>query len=81
MQLHYPADPLQPGPIYFKTGRKCGLFGICNEATGEQSTYAIDEAVAVSKGSNAVVSYLHDYLENAQVQHTGKLILHADNCT
>ena len=28
-QLHYPADPYQPGPIYFKTPRKCGLFGVC----------------------------------------------------
>ena len=24
-QMHYPSDPLQPGPIYFKTPRKCGL--------------------------------------------------------
>uniref|UniRef100_A0A1X7THG1 Uncharacterized protein n=1 Tax=Amphimedon queenslandica TaxID=400682 RepID=A0A1X7THG1_AMPQE len=25
-QVHYPSDPLQPGPIYFLTPRKCGLF-------------------------------------------------------
>ena len=27
-QVHFPSDPLQPGPIYFKCPRKCGLFGI-----------------------------------------------------
>ena len=26
-QLHYPANPNQPGPIYFKTPGKCALFG------------------------------------------------------
>ena len=28
-QVHYPSHPLQPGPIYFKATRKCGIFGIC----------------------------------------------------
>lgn len=28
-QVHIPSNPQQPGPIYFKTPRKCGLFGIC----------------------------------------------------
>ena len=27
-QVHYPSNPQQPGPIYFKTPRKCGIFGI-----------------------------------------------------
>ena len=31
-QLHYPSNPYQPGPIYFWTPRKCGLFGVCWEA-------------------------------------------------
>lgn len=31
-QLHYPSDPNQPGPIYFKTPRKCAVFGICCKA-------------------------------------------------
>ena len=30
-QVHYPADPQQPGPIYFKTPRKCGIFGVMAE--------------------------------------------------
>ncbi len=27
-QVHYPSDPLQPGPIYFLTPRKCTVFGV-----------------------------------------------------
>lgn len=35
-QILYQSDPLQPGPIYFKTQRKCGLFGINCEALTRQ---------------------------------------------
>ena len=35
-QVHYPSNPLQPGPIYFLTPRKCGLFGICCEGMPKQ---------------------------------------------
>ena len=31
-QLHYPCDPLQPGPIYFKSTRKYGIFGVYIDA-------------------------------------------------
>ena len=30
-QVHLPSNPLQPGPIYFLTPRKCGIFGVCRE--------------------------------------------------
>ncbi|KAK6186744.1 hypothetical protein SNE40_006022 [Patella caerulea] len=30
-QVHFPSDPWQPGPMYFLTPRKCGLFGVCCE--------------------------------------------------
>ena len=30
-QVHYPCNPLQPGPMYFLTPRKCGVFGVCKE--------------------------------------------------
>jgi len=30
--IHYPSNPLQPGPIYFKTPQKCAIFGVCCEA-------------------------------------------------
>ena len=30
-QVHIPSNPFQPGPIYFKIPRKCGLFGVICE--------------------------------------------------
>ena len=61
-QVHYPSDPLQPGPIYFLTPRKCALFGVCCEAIPQHINYLIDEAMDVGKGSNAIVSMLHHFL-------------------
>ena len=48
-QLHYPANPNQPGPIYFKTPRKCGLFGVCCEAIPRQAGFDIS-ARPVARG-------------------------------
>lgn len=79
-QVHYPSNPLQPGPMYFKTARKCALFGVANEGTGNQATYAIDEAMVSTKGANSVISYLHHYLENNELDSSKPLVLHADNC-
>ena len=31
-QVHYPSNPLQPGPIYFLTPRKAAIFRVCCEA-------------------------------------------------
>ena len=30
--IHYPYDPMQPGPIYFLTPQKCSIFGVCCES-------------------------------------------------
>ena len=30
-QVHYSHNPLQSGPMYFKTARKCAVFGVCCE--------------------------------------------------
>ena len=56
-QVHYPTNPQQPGPIYFKTPRKCGIFGICCESIPRQINYFIAESVATGKGANATISY------------------------
>jgi len=56
-QVHFPSDPLQPGPMYFLVPRKCGIFGVCCEALPQQINYLIDEGMCVSKGSNSVISY------------------------
>lgn len=78
-QVHYPCNALQPGPLFFKTARKCNLFGVACEPTKTQLNYLIDEAAYIGKGSDATVSLIHDFLENRGVK--GKqLYLQADNC-
>ena len=37
--VHFPFDSQQTGPAYFKTARKCGIFGVCCEGKGEQVNY------------------------------------------
>ncbi len=41
-QVHYPSDPLQPGPIYFLTPRKCTVFGVNCEALPRQINFLTD---------------------------------------
>ena len=78
-QVHYPHNPLQPGPMYFKTARKCAVFGVCCEGIPRQMFYLIDEASNTGKGANTVVSLLHHFLENHGLGEVN-LHLHADNC-
>lgn len=79
-QIHIPSNPMQPGPIYFKTPLKCGIFGVMCEAVPWQVNYLIDEASEVGKGANTTVSYVHHYFQH---QGLGKshVHLHVDNCT
>ena len=78
-QLHYPSDPNQPGPIYFKTPRKCALFGVCCEAIPRQVNFLIDENVLTGKGANSTISYVHYLFERHGLGETNAQ-LHADNC-
>ncbi|KAK1901239.1 40S ribosomal protein S1 [Dissostichus eleginoides] len=79
-QVHYPSDPLQPGPIYFLVPRKCGVFGVCSEGVPQQVNYLIDEAHCSSKDSIAVISYLHHFFSQygLGVKH---VLLHCVNCS
>ena len=93
-QMHYPSNPLQPEPIYFLTPRKCGLFGVCCEgiprqvnikykiltqhANPLQINYLIDESCDTGKGSNMVVSLLHDFFSNFSLWEVHQC-MHADN--
>ena len=79
-QVHIPSNPLQPGPIYFKTPHKCGVFGITCEAVPWQVNYLIDKASDVGKGANTTISYVHHYFENHGLGET-HVHLHADNCS
>ncbi|KAI0211495.1 hypothetical protein LSAT2_003674 [Lamellibrachia satsuma] len=78
-QVHLPSDPLQPGPLYFLVPRKCGIFGVCCEGLPKQVNFLTDEAHLISKGSNAVVSYLHYFFECFGLGET-TADLHCDNC-
>ena len=78
-QVHYPSNPLQPGPVYFKTPRKCAIFGVACEALPKQVIFLIDESVQSGKGANCVISLLHAYLEMYGMGET-HMHLHADNC-
>ncbi len=79
-QVHLPSDPLQPGPLYFLVPRKCGIFGVSCEGLPRQMNFLIDEAHLISKGSNAVVSYLHYFFQHFGLGETD-VNLHCDNCS
>ena len=77
--VSFPSNPQQPGPAYFKSVRKCGIFGVSCEPLTFQVNYLIDEGDDPGKVANATVSMVHHFLESHGVgeQH---LKLHADNC-
>ena len=79
-QVHFPSDPMQPGPVYFLTPRKCAIFGVNLEAIPRQVNFLTDEAGCCGKGSNAVVSQLHYFFEHHGLGET-EVFLHADNCS
>ena len=78
-QVHYPSDPMQPGPIYFLTPRKCAVLGVNCEAIPRQVNFLCDESGGCGKGANTVVSQV-DYFFSHHGQGE-KVLLHADNCT
>ena len=78
-QLHFPTNPNQPGPIYFKTPRKCTIFGVCCEAIPRQVNFLIDEGVLTGKGANSTISYVHYFFRRHGLGET-EAKLHADNC-
>ena len=79
-QVHFPSNPLQPGPIYFLTPRKCGIFGVCCEAIPQQVNYLIEESFSTGKGANAVISMVHHYLGNHGL-NSAIIQFNADNCS
>ena len=79
-QVHYPSNPLQPGPIYFLTPRKVAIFGVCCEALPRQVNFLIDEASDTGKGANTVVSLLDFFFSHHSLGETD-VSLHADNCS
>ena len=72
-------DPLQPGPVYFLTTRKCVIFGVCCKGLPRQINYLIDEASDTGKGANTIISMLHIFFAVHSFGET-TVHLHADNC-
>ena len=54
-QIHIPSNPMQPGPIYFKTPCKCGIFGVMCKGIPRQVNYLIDEASVIGKEANTTI--------------------------
>ncbi len=77
-QAHFSSNPLQPGPMYCLTTRKCGLFCVNCEAIPRQVNYLIDESVCITKGPNAVVSFL-DHFFTLYGMGERHVQLHCDN--
>ena len=78
-QIHFPYSSQQPGQLFFRTPRKCGIFGVACEATSSQVNYLIDGADSIGKGANTIISLVHNYLEY-HGHKEANLMLHADNC-
>ena len=79
-QVFVPHHPQAPGPVYFLTPYKVGLFGVCEEGRPRQVLYMIPESVHTGKGANETISYLHHYIENHCI-HAENIHMHSDNCT
>ena len=78
-QVHFPSNPLQPGPIYFLTCRKSSIFGVCCESIPRHVNFLTDEAADGRKGTNAVISRLHYVFEHYGLGEN-EAYLHVDNC-
>ncbi len=78
-QVHFLSDPLQPGPNFFLTPRKCSIFGVHCEAIPRQIHFLTDESVDCGKGANTVVSQLHYFFEHHGFGEK-EVHLHCDNC-
>ena len=78
-QVHFSFDCQQSGPEYFKTVKKCGVFGVCNDCTNVPVNYLINEEESPRKGADCVISLVHHYLENYS-SGASSVLLQADNC-
>ena len=62
--VSYPSNLQEPGPAYFKSARKCGMFGVACEPCSCQVNIVIDEDDGPGKGANVSVSMLDHFLSN-----------------
>ena len=79
-QVHYPSNPLQPGPINFLTSRKAVIFGVCCEAIPRQVNFVTDEASDTGDRVKTVVGMLRLFSSHHGLGES-QASLHADNCS
>jgi hypothetical protein len=77
IEVPHTADQL--GGTFYLHMRKFLLFCVCSVLEKSQICYTYDEREA-GKGPNEVISFLHDFLVNRQIQ-SQNIRIHADNCT
>ncbi len=63
VSVYFLVDPLLQGHMYFLCPRKCGIFGVCREASPQQANYHTDEGMSIGKGSNYIASFTHDFFK------------------
>ncbi|GFR69773.1 hypothetical protein ElyMa_002057900 [Elysia marginata] len=62
--LLYPICPYEPGPLFHKYPRKCGLFGVACEGISSQITFLLEESIALGENTDQIVSLLHFFFEH-----------------
>ena len=78
-QIHYPYSPQQRGKEYFKSARKCMLFGVTCESISRSVLFFLDEEEFVGKGANTVISFVDTFFKYHGLGEK-RVWLHADNC-
>jgi hypothetical protein len=77
--LRLPMQLDKDGQLFFKTGRKCDIFGICElKEDPLQHNFLIDESEFVS-GADAIVSYVFHWIRKLEKPRPKKLLVWADN--
>ena len=75
----------QVGQLYFVSGKKVKVFGVCMEGKRKQYNYLIDEDQGISqdcadtKGANAVIS-MFDHAMSEYGLNESECGIHCDNC-
>ena len=77
--MQVPHFDQQPSQMYFLTARKVHLFGIQNEAIGEQINYVLDENELLDKGINGTLNLVFNGIKQFN-QGEKHLKLTCDNC-
>ena len=79
-KVHLPSFPMQPGPLVLVGPQEGGDLWSVHGGHLPEVNDLIDESHCSSKGSNAIISYLHHYFENYGLGEK-QVHLCCDNCS